>query len=501
MKLEYILKDKLNFFIFLFSGFLLSFILPPYNYFFLGFVIFPFILYLLKKNQQADPRFFFIYGTLFAYGYFISSLYWISYSLNFDQEVAILKPLAIFFLPLGLSLFYGFGFYILKRFCNFNHFFVLNFSILMSLIEYFRSYITGFSWNLFVYALSEQLESIQILNYIGTFGLNFLVIFLFSYPYFFLNKNKVIIVQRLFILLIIISSNYLYGFNRLQINLKTINQQILLVQPNENLLQINSNLDKYIESILEISEPLNKSENAIFLWPEGSYSFIKNKNLKKVFQDKFKNNQKIILGATTKDKNGNIFNSLVTLNSEGKIINNYNKMHLVPFGEFIPFEHTLKFLNLKKVTFGYQSFSRGKSREVLKINGNLVLPLVCYEVIDTGLLNISKKKFDIIFNISEDAWFSRSIGTYQHYSHSIFRSIEEGKHIFRSTNQGISASINPLGITLISSSSNEKTVFSSNYQVLNNNTPFSILGNLMFLFLIFLFFLIQVSLKRYLKLL
>ena len=81
--------------------------------------------------------------------------------------------------------------------------------------------------------------------------------------------------------------------------------------------------------------------------------------------------------------NGNIFNSLVALNSEGKIINNYNKMHLVPFGEFIPFEHALKFLNLKKVTFGYQSFSRGKSREVLKINGNLVLPLVCYEVIDT----------------------------------------------------------------------------------------------------------------------
>ena len=54
MKLEYILKSKLNFFIFLFSGFLLSFILPPYNYFFLGFVIFPLILYLLKKNQQAS---------------------------------------------------------------------------------------------------------------------------------------------------------------------------------------------------------------------------------------------------------------------------------------------------------------------------------------------------------------------------------------------------------------------------------------------------------------
>ena len=112
-----------------------------------------------------------------------------------------------------------------------------------------------------------------------------------------------------------------------------------------------------------------------------------------------------------------------------------------------------------------------------------------------------KDDFEFILNISEDGWFGDSVGPYQHFAHSIFRSIEEGKHIFRSTNQGISASINPLGITLISSSSNEKTVFSSNYQVLNNNTPFSILGNLMFLFLIFLFFLIQVSLKRYLKLL
>ena len=105
---------------------------------------------------------------------------------------------------------------------------------------------------------------------------------------------------------------------------------------------------------------LNKNENAIFLWPEGSYSFIKNKNLKKIFQDKFKNNQKIILGATTKDKNGNIFNSLVALNSEGKIINNYNKMHLVPFGEFIPFENLIEIFKSKKSNFRLSIFFKRK---------------------------------------------------------------------------------------------------------------------------------------------
>ena len=500
MKLDKIFKSKLRFFVFLFLGLFLSFSLPPYNYIFLGFIIFPFILYLLKFNEQEHPRVFFIYGLLFSFGYFITSLYWISYSLNFDPEVSILKPFAIFVLPLFLSVFYGLSFYIFKRFFKFEYFFVLNFSILMALTEYIRSFITGFSWNLFVYALSEQLASLQILNIIGTFSLNLFIIFIFSFPYFLIKKNKFIFFKRTILLLFLIGINYLYGLNRLQANLETKNQQIVFVQPNENLKKINLNSKDYLKKILDMSKPFDKKDNAIFLWPEGSYSFLNNDNLKDVFNTNFKTNQKIILGANTKDKNGNIFNSLVILNSKGEIIDIYNKIHLVPFGEFIPFEDTIKFLNLKKITFGYQSFSSGVKRNILKINESLVLPLICYEVIDTGMINISKNNFDVIFNISEDGWFDRSIGTYQHFAHSIFRSIEEGKHIFRSTNQGVSASINPLGVIIKSSKLDKKTVFAENYQILNNNTPFSVLGNLMFLFLIFLSFLVQLFFKRYFKL-
>ena len=500
MRLDKIFKSRLKYFLFFFLGFFLSLTLPPYNYIFLGFIIFPFILYLLKLNEQQNPRFFFIYGLLFSFGYFISSLYWISYSLNFDPEVAILKPFAILILPFALSGFYGLGFYIFKLYFKFNFFFVLNFSILIALTEYIRSFITGFSWNLFVYALSEQLASIQILNIIGTFSLNLFAIFVFSFPYFLIKKNKISIIKRLTLFIFLIGINYLYGLDRLQTNLETKNQQIVFVQPNENLKKINLNLQKYIQEILNMSNPSDKKGNAIFLWPEGSYSFINNDNLTDIFKGNFKINQKIILGANTKDNNGNIYNSLVILNSKGKIIDVYNKIHLVPFGEFIPFENIIKFLNLKKVTFGYQSFSRGVDRNILKINETLILPLICYEVIDTGTININKKNFDIIFNISEDGWFDRSIGTYQHFVHSIFRSIEEGKHIFRSTNQGVSASINPLGVTIKSSKPNKKSVFTENYQVLNNNTPFSVLGNLMFLFLIFLSFLVQLFLKRYFKL-
>ena len=500
MRSNNIFRSKLKFFFFLFLGFFLSFSLPPYNYIFLGFIIFPFILYLLKLNEHENPKIFFIFGLLFSFGYFISSLYWISYSLNFDPDVTILKPFAILILPLVLSTFYGLSFYILKRFFKFNFFFVLNFSILMALTEYIRSFLTGFSWNLFVYALSEQLASIQILNIIGTFSLNLFAIFIFSFPYFLIKKDKISFIKRLILLIFLIGINYLYGLNRLQTNLQAKNQQVVFVQPNEDLRKINLNPQNYIKEILNMSNPSDKNDNAIFLWPEGSYSLINNDNLTDIFKDNFKLNQKVILGANTKDNYGNIFNSFVVLNSKGKIIDVYNKIHLVPFGEFIPFEDAIKFLNLKKVTFGYQSFSRGVDRNIFKINQSLVLPLICYEVIDTGTINIDKNNFDVIFNISEDGWFNRSIGTHQHFAHSIFRSIEEGKHIFRSTNQGVSASINPLGIIMNSSKPNKKSVFTNNYQILNNNTPFSVIGNLMFLFSIFLSFLVQLFLKRYFKL-
>ena len=169
---------------------MVSFSLPPYNNVSFCFIIFPTLLYLLKTNELKGPKVFFNYGLSFSFGYFSSSLYWISYSLNFDPEVLVLKPFAIIGLPFVLSLFYGFGFYIFRRFFKFGFFFILNFAIILALTEYIRSYVTGFSWNLFVYALSDEIQSIQILNVIGTFGLNFITIFFFCFPYLFFVRIK-----------------------------------------------------------------------------------------------------------------------------------------------------------------------------------------------------------------------------------------------------------------------------------------------------------------------
>ena len=491
-------KNKIQFNIFFLLGICLSFSLPPYNFFIISFIVFPTLIFLLKKNINKREINFFYYGLFFGFGYFAFSLYWISYSLNFDPNVFILKPFALILLPLALSFFYGVPFYLLKKFFSFDRFFIFSFAILMSLSEYFRFYITGFSWNLFAYSLSGQIESIQILNLVGTFGLNFLCIIVFSFPILFLENNKKKLFFKIIVFLLIIILNYTYGSIRLDTKLHEKKQDILIVQPNENLQNIYNFQNQYIEDLIKLSEPKKRSANTIFLWPEGSYSFLQDNNFNQVISRHFYGDQKIILGGNINEED-KIYNAFLVYSSKGKLENTYKKIHLVPFGEYIPFENFLQKFNLKKVTFGYKSFSEGTKRDIIKVNSNKILPLICYEIIDTGLINLSKNDYEVIFNISEDAWFNRSVGSHQHFVHSIFRSIEEGKHIFRSTNQGISSSINPLGQVIYKSELNEKSFYVGSFSTLNKKTIFSVLGNLMFFLLVFITILIRLFSRKYFK--
>ena len=190
---------------------------------------------------------------------------------------------------------------------------------------------------------------------------------------------------------------------------------------------------------------------------------------------------------------------MAIFNNKLDLIQKYNKVNLVPFGEFVPFEKILSLIGLKTITNEYQSFSRGNDRKLFKINNNKIdlnlLPLICYEIIYSGKLSRSNN-FDYIINISEDGWFGNSIGPKQHFSHSIFRSVESGKYIVRSTNNGISAIINPIGIV------EQKVEFGSTGYVelseskLVKSTLFMLYGNKIFLMLILIYIFLIFSFNR-----
>ncbi|MDC3157795.1 apolipoprotein N-acyltransferase, partial [Candidatus Pelagibacter sp.] len=195
---------------------------------------------------------------------------------------------------------------------------------------------------------------------------------------------------------------------------------------------------------------------------------------------------KIILGMNIYE-NEKIYNSLLVLNNDLKVLDKYYKNKLVPFGEFLPFEKILQNLGFKKITQGYQSFASDYHRDPIKLNNYNFLPLICYEVIYSGKISKSKINYDFILNISEDGWFGNSIGPHQHYSHLIFRSIEEGKAVIRSSNNGISAYITPKGQVINKILTTEKGFIEISSFKKSDKTIFSLQGNKIFFYFLFIY--------------
>ena len=171
-----------------------------------------------------------------------------------------------------------------------------------------------------------------------------------------------------------------------------------------------------------------------------------------IFDKNFSKHHLLIMGTSSKIENGgskDFFNSLSIYDDKLNLLDSYNKINLVPFGEFLPFEKILKKIGLRSLTNNYQSFSKGEKREIINISKKnfsiKILPLICYEIIYSGRI-FNDNNFDLIVNISEDGWFGKSIGPKQHLNHSVFRAVESGKYVVRSSNNGIASIINPLGI-------------------------------------------------------
>ncbi len=507
-------KNFLNSLYIIFLGAISSYSLPPYNYFIINFITFSlFFIFIFNKKKTSNNKHFFQYGWYFGFGYFLFSLYWVSISLTFDQSFKFLIPVAVILLPAFLAIFYGLMTYLFSIFYSKNvviSFFI--FSILFGTIEFARgSILTGFPWNLISFSFSSSIYFIQILSIIGTYSFNLICISLFTVPALFILKNSRTEIVVCFFFILISTAFLIFGkirdnnFNSLE-SVKN-SYTIKVISPNINLDRFYSKKDeiKIINELIELSSP-SKIEPTIFLWPEGIIpdSYLREiSSYKKLFLNKFGENDLIIMGLNSVKRNNDkniFFNSMAIFNNKLDIIASYNKVNLVPFGEFIPFESILGLIGLKTVTNNYQSFSSGETRTPLHVKNSKIdltlLPLICYEIIYSGKLS-RDNNFDYIINISEDGWFGNSIGPKQHFAHSIFRSIESGKYIIRSANNGISAIINPIGII------EKKVEFGSTGYVklteskLVKSTPFMVYGNKIFLMLILIYIFLIFSFNRF----
>ncbi len=449
-------------------GGLSVFSFQPFNFSIINFFLFPLlfllIVYINKKSKSIYRKRpyninFFIAGLIFGFSFYFSGIFWISYSLTFDESFKVFIPFFIILVPLFLGLFMGFTILTVGRFLSLDITSLLLFSGSIALSDYLRSKIlTGFPWNLWAYSWSWLIEVIQIVNVIGLFAFNLIVITVFTVPAVLIFNmsiaRKIITISLSFTIVFLI---YIYGTFSINKNKGVLNYtnddkkiNVKVVSPNFELKYNLSakNMRENLEKLIKYSSPDSK-KNTIFVWPEGvftGYNYEEISIHSQLIKDNFSKKHLIIFGVNTLDQASNkYFNSLVVVNNDLKIIGKYDKIKLVPFGEFLPMENLLKNFGLKKITEGYNSFSKGKNQDIIKIGELNFLPLICYEIIFPELIQNIDEKINLIINISEDAWFGDSIGPHQHFVKAIFRSIEADSFLLRSANKGISAIINNKG--------------------------------------------------------
>ena len=498
----------------IFLGAATSFSLPPYNYLIINFFTFSFFfIFLFKKSKNIyNKRLSFFYGWLFGFGYFLSSLYWISISLTFDQNFKFLIPITIFLIPAFLAIFYGIVslcFTILRPKKILSSFFT--FSLIFGILEFIRgSILTGFPWNLIAYSFSNHLEILSITSLIGTYGFNLFCISLFVSPAVFILRDSKKDIGICIIFLIIPLLFYMYGTsykNKFNISDKVIyDYKLRVISSNISLDRFYSNVDSalVIRDLIKISKP-NKNEKTIFIWPEGILPDISQKELIKydwLFKESFGDKHLLAIGINSQKLEKEVikhFNSLSIYDNNLNLLHSYNKINLVPFGEFLPFENILKTIGLRSITNNYQSFSRGNERKILEIKRDnfflKILPLICYEIIYSGKI-FKNSDFDLIINISEDGWFGSSIGPKQHFIHSIFRAVESGKYLLRSANNGMTAIINPLGIVEQHVEFGKSGYIDFDESKKIQPTLFSKYGNKIFIILILLYIFLIFSFNR-----
>jgi len=493
----------------------------PYNFTFINFFTFSillFLIFIIKKRTESKyrkkkfTRYFFYLGCSFGFGFFLLGNYWITISLTHDDMFKGLIPFALILIPLFLSLFFGFAILFVGIFAERNINFIIFFALIFSIFEFLRgNLLTGFPWNLISYTWSWSPEILQILSLIGAYSLSLISITLFCIPFLFFQKKfvlkNVIFTLSFFIIFIVI---YSYGILKIKNSDYKFDKKfnVKIVSPNFSLKDYNTQSEEsQIKRLIKISDP-KKDKKTLFVWPEGIFyrSYLEDiKKYQNLFKDRFSKDHLIILGINNFNNNygsgdQKYYNSLVILNHKLEILSLYNKVNLVPFGEFLPFEKVLSKFGLKKITPGYSSFSPGDNRAIINLgeefNEKLILPLICYEIIYPSKIKKKNQYPDLVINISEDAWFGKSIGPHQHFTKAIYRSIEEGVFIARSANKGISAFINPNGKILKSLNTGESGSIELNFPYFDRSTLFSIYGNKIFFLIIFLYIFLVLIFKK-----
>ena len=439
-------------------------------------------------------------GWLFGFGYFFFSLLWIGEAFLVDAEkFAALAPFAVTLLPAGLAIFWALAIALARRFWWPGLARVLVLAVALAGAEWLRGHLlTGLPWNVLGYALTQPDSMMQSASLIGVYALGLPVVILFAWPLVALGHRRTLVQA---IAPTLAALGLIWGFGTWRLAIATAETvpgvRFRIVQP--SVPQREKWLPEFQARIFQ--DHLTLSQTSPYgapdglqgithvVWPEAAMPFLplERPEVLTAIGGMLPQGRQLITGALRRvaSASGTLsapargYNSIMVFKDDGGLASTYDKIHLVPFGEYLPLSGILGALGLSQLAHGPGAFSTGaEPRPLMSIAG---LPpaagLICYEVLFPGAIVQTAQRPGVMLNVTNDGWFGTTIGPPAHFHQARVRAVEEGLPLIRAANNGISGVIDPYGRVIQSLALNVRGVADSALPVALPGTCYAFIGD------------------------
>ena len=395
-------------------------------------------------SRMAAAR---IFGAAWL-GWFLASTFWVSHALIVEaSSLWVLTPFVALGLAFILALFWAVaaalswthkGSAVVRLLCL---------MAVFGLTEWSRSFVaTGFPWSLMGGLFAVHLGSLQMASVMGIYGLTLLAFGAAMAPLFWILSARGL--ALLLVMIPLLGTGW--GVLRLDSQLAASGAttiQARLVQPvvPQNDKWNRQKRPAHLASLVTLSQTGTSSPDFV-IWPETAFAGLPSQN-RKLLADTVRaatnSDGFLLIGMPRFNAASQPLNSAFLFDHQGDVRGVYDKQHLVPFGEYVPFRSWLPFLD---IIAGPADFVAGPQNRILSVPGvGQVQMLICYEVIFAGRVIDRQNRPDVMVNVTNDAWFGATIGPWQHLYQAQMRAVEEGVPLLRAANTGISAAFDGFG--------------------------------------------------------
>ncbi len=449
-------------------------------------------------------------GWWFGFGFHLTGLYWIGAAFLVEADkFALLLPVAVMLMPAGLALFHACATAAtslvqgppLKR--------VLALAVALSATEWLRGHIlTGFPWNVLGYALTFPLELAQSASVFGIYGLTQFAVLIFAAPLVLLAEPVLqhLLRRRLLALGIAavpLALGWVYGAARLAepepppvpgVRLRLVQPSI----PQHEKWRAEKQREFFIAHLdLSATDPDGRRDDLAgithLIWPEASMPFmpLDHPEALMAIGNLLPPGTQLIAGALRIEDapqtsvGYRAYNSLIAFDADGKVVTLYDKIHLVPFGEYLPLQATLEAVGLEQLARMRGGFTKGPAPRPLLIIPGLpaITGLICYEAVFPAAVIQGADRPGLLVNLTNDGWFGVTTGPHQHFHQARIRAVEEGLPLVRAANNGISAVVDARGRVLMQLDINARGVIDTSLPAARPRPPYALYGDGAFLLL------------------